>query len=131
MQGGFSGRTKERFAAKVDAICSEADDQMAALVPPANTEEHPKFIAQLAEIRKVELDRVNALQHPVGVEEQVRFEVVQSPLRSRLAMIKDMGLKLGFGRLAEAEELAPRLGPETQDLRRAAKSYGLTECGRV
>jgi hypothetical protein len=131
MQGGFSGRTKERFVAQVDAICREADDQVAALAPPANAEERPKFIAQLAEIRKVELDRVNALEHPVGGEEQVRFEVVESSLRNRLAMIKAMGLKLGFGRLAEADDLAARLGPETQDLRRAAKIYGLNECGRV
>ena len=131
MQGGFSGRTKERFVATVDAICGEADDQVAALGQPANAEERPNFIAKMAEIRKVELDRVNALEHPGGGEEGVRFQVVESSLRNRLAMIKAMGLKLGFGRVAEADELAARLGPETRDLRRAAKTYGLTECGRV
>lgn len=82
LQAGFSGRTKDRLVAKVDAICREADDQVTALGPPANAEERPKFIAQLAEIRKVELDLVNALEHPVGGEEQARFEVVQSSLPS-------------------------------------------------
>lgn len=124
---GGGGASREEFLAKADAICAQADAEIAAIGRPTTVDGAVEAIDRLREISERQLADLRALEPPGADREKLdeMFALADEQL-SLSTDYRDAIAQQDRELIRELADRANRLRAEGQ---RAARAYGFQVCG--
>lgn len=124
---GGGGASREEFLAKADAICAQADAEIAALGRPTTVDGAVETIDRLREISERQLADLRALEAPGADREKLdeMFALADEQL-SLSTDYRDAIAQQDRDLIRELADRANRLRAEGQQ---AARDYGFRVCG--
>ncbi len=127
--GGGGGTSKEEFIDEADAICADANREVAALGPnPARPKPLAAHVTKVHAIVVRRLQELRGLERPEGDEDEIeqilgRFEAAASGLAETVGALQR-------GMPARVPELTRQTASAAIEGQRLANAYGLRACAR-
>lgn len=124
---GGGGVSREEFLARADAICAQADAEIAALGQPTTVDGAVETIDRLREISERQLAELRALETPDADREKLDEMFALADEQLALSTdYRDAIAQQDRDRIRELADRADRLRAEGQQ---AARDYGFRVCG--
>ncbi|MEZ5100389.1 MAG: hypothetical protein R3C15_11440 [Thermoleophilia bacterium] len=124
---GGGGASREEFLAKADAICAQADAEIAAVRQPTTVEGAVEAIDRLREISERQLADLRALEPPAAEREKLDELFALADEQLALAIdYRDAIAQQDRDLIRELADRANRLRAEAQE---GARAYGFRVCG--
>jgi hypothetical protein len=128
---GSEPLSKEEFVSQANAICADANEQIEALVAPAeNTQvtEIVPFLEQAAAIARESSTKLEALTPPSELEDQV--DTLDADSQKGLTLSEDLIAAAKAGDSAQVQAVTQQLQTIDKKDDKITSSIGLTECAK-
>jgi hypothetical protein len=114
------------FIERADAICSEADEQIAALDRPRDLTKAQPFLRKVDDITSSALDRLDGIEPPASQAES--FQSMVDLLRIALFYQPQLREAVKQQNVAAAEDVRLKISNAVQDASEIARTLGLQVC---
>ena len=121
--------SKEEFIAQADAICAEAEEEIADMERPTNPDQIDSFVQQARELTENTLEQLRELDPPEADAEQLEqmLDAIQRAVDQLLALAEAAKTN-DTQAIADASR---EVQEATETSREIASEYGFEKCGGV
>jgi hypothetical protein len=125
--GGGDRLTKAEYIVQADAICKQADGEIAALGDPKTLAELAELADRAVAIGRAELSKLRALKPPRA--DEATLDQAYDLIGRQLDLAGQIAAAARAGDQAKIQALVEQGNPIGREARKIATDYGLKQCG--